>query len=46
MESHEAKSGVALLVKGEVTPLAKVSEKVKSLLEESKEVVHVEPLLE
>ena len=34
------------MVKEEITPSTDVSEKVKLLLEESKEVVHVEPLLE
>jgi len=39
---QETKQGVTLLVKEEVTPSAEVSENVKSLLEESKGVVHDE----
>jgi len=42
VESKETKQGVALLVKEEVTRPTEVSERVKSLVEESKRVVHNE----
>ena len=42
VESKETKQWVYLLVKEEVTPPTKVLEKIKSLLEESKSVIHDE----
>ena len=42
VESKETKNGVALLVKKEITPPARVSEKVEPLLEDSKGIVNDE----
>ena len=42
MESKETKQRVALVVKEEIPPLIEVPEKMKSMLEEFKRVVHDE----
>jgi len=40
MESKKTKQSLALIVKEKVSPTAEISEKMKPLLEEFKEVVH------